>query len=154
MLKWQPEHSITDPDLVLMAQQGAIIEFNIMEHPAGGFYITVRLNWRKELLHLATRRQRDQPKIFMNLERLVTHIRENYVGVNEIKLKVINDQTLKPAIERSTVENEQKEENTKPVTPSEKPKAAKPKAAKVIPKTPPEKKAVTKPKQKTVKTKA
>ena len=92
MMTWLPENSIVDPDVALMARKGVITEFNIIEQQESVFYVTMRLNWRPDVMHLATRRERDKPRTFMHLGRLVKHIRENYQGVVETNL-ILSPQT-------------------------------------------------------------
>lgn len=90
MEEWNPDFSIFDPDVVLNAKEGAITEFNINEDADGNYYVTLKLNWRTGLLYLATRREKSTPRLFVNLGKLVGHIRENYKGVKEIKLCLKN----------------------------------------------------------------
>lgn len=92
MNEWLEENSVVDADVALMSKKGVITEFNIIEHAQGGFYITMRLNWRPELIHLATRRIRTEPRLFMDLGRLVKHIREEYPLICETKLFLLEHQ--------------------------------------------------------------
>lgn len=90
MSNWQPENSIVDAEVAVMAKKDAISEFNIIEHETDVFYVTMRLHhWRDGILHLATRRVREEPRMFMNLGRLVNHIREKYGTITEIKLMLL-----------------------------------------------------------------
>jgi hypothetical protein len=99
--EWLPENSIVDPELALMAQKGVITEFNIIEDVRGGFYITLRVTWRPELLHLATRRERDEPRMFMNLDRLVKHIREKYSGIEATRLVLLPEDKKRPVAKKA-----------------------------------------------------
>lgn len=84
----EPENTIHDPDLALAARKGAIKQLTIVQ-TGEGFYIVVKLNRGDESIVLTTRRERDQPRYFKHFERLITHIRESYPGVADIRMRFV-----------------------------------------------------------------
>lgn len=88
MTPWNPENAITEPDLELAAKKEAVKKFYITQCTEG-FYITVRLNWRDDDIHLATRRQRDRPKMFKSIGRLIEHIRKKFPSITFIQLHLL-----------------------------------------------------------------
>jgi hypothetical protein len=90
MADWLPENSIIDPEIVPLARKGFVSKVTIIEsEETGGYYVTMRIKPHEEVFHLATRRIRDQPRIYMNLGRLVMHIREKMAPLKEVKLVLI-----------------------------------------------------------------
>lgn len=89
MTPWNPENAITEPDLELAAKKEAVKKFYITQCTEG-FYITVRLNWRDDDIHLATRRERDKPKMFKHIGRLIEHIRAKFPNITFIQLHLLS----------------------------------------------------------------
>lgn len=90
MADWLPENSIIDPELAPLARRGFISKVTVIEsEETGGYYVTMRIKPHEHTFHLATRRVRDQPRIYMNLGRLVTHIRQKMAPLRELKLMLI-----------------------------------------------------------------
>ncbi|MDD3465177.1 MAG: hypothetical protein PHH07_06840 [Candidatus Cloacimonetes bacterium] len=88
MTPWNPENAITEPDLELAAKKDAVTKFYITQC-SDGFYITVRLNWREDDIHLSTRRQKDRPKIFRSIARLIQLIRRKFPNITYIQLHLL-----------------------------------------------------------------
>lgn len=88
MTPWNPENAITEPDLELAAKKDAVKKFYITQSTEG-FYVTLRLNWRDDDLHLATRRERDRPKMFKSIGRLIEHIRQKCPNITFIQLHLL-----------------------------------------------------------------
>lgn len=87
MDKWNHDNSITDTELTLAAKKGRVTKVTITEiKEAGGFYVTMRVKPEKEIILLTTRRVRDQPRVFMNLGRLVSYIRQKIAPLSEVRL--------------------------------------------------------------------
>jgi len=86
MDEWHPGNSIIDHDLVLLAKKGLVTKVTITEHEEGGYFVTMRIKPDDDMIFLATRRVRNSPRIFMSLERLVTHLRVKMPMVTEMKL--------------------------------------------------------------------
>lgn len=95
--QWLAENSVEDSDVALMAKKNAIKEFNITEHEASTFYVTILCTWRPELLHLSTRRVKTEPRMFKNLDRLTTHIKEQYPTIRQIHV-TLNRRREDPAM--------------------------------------------------------
>jgi hypothetical protein len=90
MAEWLAENSFTDAELVPLARKGFISNVTITEsEETGGYYVTMRIKPHAHIFHLSTRRVRDEPRIYMNLGRLVTHIREKLAPLREVKLVLI-----------------------------------------------------------------
>ena len=90
MPDWLAENSFTDSELVPLARKGFISNVTITEsEETGGYYVTMRIKPHAHIFHLATRRVRDEPRTYMNLGRLVTHIREKLAPLREVKLVLI-----------------------------------------------------------------
>lgn len=97
MTEWLAENSFTDSELVPLARKGFISNVTITEcQESGGYYVTMRIKPHAHIFHLATRRVRDQPRIYMNLGRLVTHIREKLAPLHEVRLVLIPYQIEQP----------------------------------------------------------
>lgn len=86
MVEWLAENSIIDSEIPPYAKKGFISKVTITECKTGGYMVTMRVKPHTEIIHLATRRIRNQPRIYMNLERLVMHIREKMAPLQEVKL--------------------------------------------------------------------
>lgn len=87
MAEWLPENSIIDPEIVPLARKGFVSKVTIVEsQETGGYYVTMRIKPHEETFHLATRRVRNSPRIYMNLGRLVEHIREKMAPLKEVRL--------------------------------------------------------------------
>lgn len=84
--QWLPENSVEDAEIALMAKKRAITTFNIIEHEEDNFYVTLYFNWRPELIHLATRRIKTEPRMFKSLDRLIAHVKNKYPVIREINL--------------------------------------------------------------------
>lgn len=90
MPEWLAENSIIDPEIPTLARKGFISKVTIIEDEGThGYYVTMRIKPHEEVIHLATRRIRNQPRIYMNLGRLVTHIREKMAPLKEVKLVLV-----------------------------------------------------------------
>lgn len=90
MPQWLAENSFTDSELVPLAGKGLISNVTITEsEETGGYYVTMRIKPHTHIFHLSTRRVRDEPRIYMNLGRLVTHIREKLAPLREVKLVLL-----------------------------------------------------------------
>jgi len=73
-----PANSILEGDLELAMQQQTLQKLIIAETPEG-FYIIAILKWAKNKeWYLTTRRDRDRPRIFKDLNRLNEHLKEAY----------------------------------------------------------------------------
>lgn len=87
MTEWLAENSFTDSELVPLAKKGLISNVTITEcSDTGGYYVTMRIKPHTHIFHLATRRVRNEPRTYMNLGRLVEHIREKLAPLREVKL--------------------------------------------------------------------
>lgn len=83
MTEWDPEFAITENELSRADKLKTIAEFHVIS-TQDGFYIMVQIGVRK--LHLATRRDLEQPKIFKSFDRLLTSIQEKFPGVRLLQL--------------------------------------------------------------------
>ena len=73
-----PDCSILENELARVAEQEKIDGFKIIE-TADGFYVVASIKARKpESLYLSTRREPEQPRLFRDLERLNSLLRELY----------------------------------------------------------------------------
>lgn len=78
LLPCGPENSILEGDLELAVLQKTIDKLKVMETSVG-FYVVVLLKWAEgKEWYLTTRRDRNMPKVFKDLERLNDHLREVY----------------------------------------------------------------------------
>jgi len=89
MTPWNPDNAINEHDLEVAVRKGAVKRFYITQDPNEGFYITVRLVWRDDDIHLATRRERDKPRMFKSIGRLIEHIRLKYPKITLIQLHLL-----------------------------------------------------------------
>lgn len=89
MDEWHPQNSIIDHDLVLLAKKGLVTKVTITEHEEGGYFVVMRIKPDEDVIFLATRRVRNFPRIFMSLERLVSHLRVKMPTVTEMKLVLL-----------------------------------------------------------------
>jgi hypothetical protein len=82
MMSWNPEQSITEQELQLVAKTGGIDEFTLRQLE-DGWIVEVKTARSHENMFLATRRDRTRPRTFKNLTRMVDHIRDRYptIGV-------------------------------------------------------------------------
>lgn len=96
--QWPAENSVEDSNVATMALKGYVTEFNIIEHDVGLFYVTLRFNWRPDLVHLSTRRNKTEPRLFKDLTRLIAHIKEKYPQIRTINL-LLNRRVQKQAKE-------------------------------------------------------
>lgn len=113
MSQWIADNSFTDSELVPLARKGFISNVTITElQENGGYYVTMRIKPHAHIFHLATRRVRDQPRIYMNLGRLVTHIREKLAPLHEVRLVLVPPQIeqseKKEKVVKKTVETVRK----------------------------------------------
>ena len=78
-MKLQPcttDNSLLSADLSNAAIQKTLDKINVMETPRG-FYVVVQIKWSGlKDWYLVTRRNRREPKIFMDLKRLNEHLLE------------------------------------------------------------------------------
>ena len=78
-MKLQPcttENSLLSADLSNADIQQTLDKITVMETP-GGFYVVVQIRWSgSKDWYLATRRNRTEPKVFMDLKRLNEHLLE------------------------------------------------------------------------------
>jgi hypothetical protein len=88
MTTWNPSYAITEPDLSVAARTEAVRQFHITQGP-DGFYVTVKVKGCDEIMHLATRRERASPKLFKDLDRLISHIRDTFPNVTQIRLHLV-----------------------------------------------------------------
>jgi hypothetical protein len=87
---WLSDNSITDTEVALASRKGFVSKVTITESDErGGYYVTMRVKPHEEMIHLATRRVRDQPRIFMNLGRLIAHIRTKIMPLEEVRLVLV-----------------------------------------------------------------
>jgi hypothetical protein len=70
---WNPENAIVETELAMAVKKKAVEEFSVIESKVG-FYISVKFTWREEELHLASRRDRSQPKYYTDAGRLFKYI--------------------------------------------------------------------------------
>ena len=104
MADWLAENSFTDSELVPLARKGFITNVTIIEsEETGGYYVTMRIKPHTNIFHLATRRVRNEPRIYMNLGRLVTHIREKLAPLRKVELVLIPHLVEKPEVKPKTV---------------------------------------------------
>lgn len=90
MAEWLADNSFTDSELVPLARKGFISDVTITEcEKSGGYYVTMKIKPHSHVFHLATRRVRNEPRIYMNLGRLVTHIREKLAPLHEVRLVLL-----------------------------------------------------------------
>jgi hypothetical protein len=92
MTPWSPNHAINESDLKLAAKAGAIKKFFVTQC-SEGFYITVHLHGKTDDIHLATRRQKDKPRMFKLISLLIEYIRKNFPSVTYIQLFLLPGQT-------------------------------------------------------------
>ena len=78
-------HKIQEKELVEFAANNAISLMEIEEH-ADGYGIKVQLTWREGRSVLMT--QRNSIKTWASLDRLIAHIKTNYIDIPEIHLKL------------------------------------------------------------------
>ncbi|MDV7561162.1 hypothetical protein R4576_18350 [Acinetobacter baumannii] len=84
-LKIDSDLSITEQILESSHKQGFITELTINEVPEG-FYLTVTLTWSgTKVWYLTTRREKDTPRIFKNLDRLNEYLKDK-VFTEEVKI--------------------------------------------------------------------
>jgi len=83
-MAWNPEQSITEQELQLVAKTGGVDEFTLRQLE-DGWIIEVKTARSQENMFLVTRRDRTRPRTFKNLTRMVDHIRGKYpkVGVGK-----------------------------------------------------------------------
>lgn len=106
MPEWLADNSFTDSELVPLARKGYISDVTITEcEKTGGYYVTMKIKPHAHVFHLATRRVRDEPRIYMNLGRLVTHIREKLAPLHEVRLILLPQ---KVEVEEQTQEEKKK----------------------------------------------
>lgn len=73
-----PANSILESELSLAVQQDTLTHLQVMEIE-GGFFVMVRLLWAgTKDWYLTTRRDRYQPKVFKDLNRLNEHLKTEY----------------------------------------------------------------------------
>lgn len=90
MQVWLPENSVMDTELPVLARRGFLSKVTIIEcAETGGYYVTMKIKPHNFVFHLATRRERDRPKISMNLGRLVAHIRQKMAPLHEVRLILV-----------------------------------------------------------------
>ena len=86
-------NSILATDISIAAKQHKLKELKIMETEKG-FYIIVCLKWSKfPEWYLTTRRDRTQPKLFKDLDRLNKSLKTHYPNCN---FKLFRNQELPP----------------------------------------------------------
>jgi hypothetical protein len=98
-MDWQSENSYLENDLASVAKRGAITKLNIIESEEG-YYVTIEVPWNPEPLFLSNRRQRDKPRYFHNMDRLVTKLRELDITGAQIALKITDSPPRKRPINR------------------------------------------------------
>lgn len=122
--QWLPENSVEDAEIALMAKKRAITTFNIIEQGEDNFYVTLHFNWRPELIHLATRRIKTEPRMFKSLDRLIAHIKSKYPVIREINL-VLNRRKRGPKTQEFKGPIKRMEEISEAVKKEKSPKAGK-----------------------------
>ena len=72
------ENSILEPDLEVAIKQKALDTLQIME-VLEGYYVIVKLKWSADRIwYVTTRRERKNPKIYKDLNRLNEHLKKTY----------------------------------------------------------------------------
>lgn len=85
--QWLPENSVSDSEIEVMSQKGAVKAFHIREHEVEDlYYVTVFYTWRAELLHLSTRRVKTEPKMWKSLDRLIAHIKVKFPKIKRFSV--------------------------------------------------------------------
>ena len=84
-----PDDGLIGPELALAVRKNAVREFHIEQTAPGTWCVRVRLNWREEDLYLVTRRNRTQPRLFKDFDRLLQHIEEEYSKIIDIQLHLL-----------------------------------------------------------------
>lgn len=89
-VEWKMENSINEPDLEAIAKTNSIQGLRLVEVPEGfhvyATILTVTLAARE--LFLATRRNRDEPRLFKDISRLVAFIKQKYPRVKAVSLEL------------------------------------------------------------------
>jgi len=86
---WDPELSITEPDVILAAKNGTLKSVRIVKN-GQDFYMFVQLSWRKDQeLFFATTRTKKKPRQFRNIGRLLEYIEHNFQDIDNIALEIL-----------------------------------------------------------------
>lgn len=93
-VKWNPDDTITEVDLVRQAKLGAVSGIDIEQTP-NGYQVLVRLKWHPSQVILRTRRAGDEARIFKSLERLVAFIQLRLPSVKQVELHLAQTKTKK-----------------------------------------------------------
>lgn len=98
-MDWLPENSYLENDLASAAKRGAITRLNIVES-GEGYYVTIEVPWNAQPLFLSNRRERDKPRYFHNVDRLLTKLRALDITGSQISLKITEAPPKKRPINR------------------------------------------------------
>ena len=94
-----PANSVLEGDLEIAVQQQTLRKLTIAETP-DGFYVIAQLLWAgKKDWYLTTRRVREQPRLFKDLNRLNDHLRTTYPTD---RVEILRNQQLPPSGEAGT----------------------------------------------------
>lgn len=87
-----PANSVLEGDLEFAIQQETLKKLVVAETPEG-YYVVAEFKWADKEWYLTTRRERSQPKLFKDLNRLNDHLKTAYPTDS---IEILRNQKLPP----------------------------------------------------------
>jgi hypothetical protein len=87
---FNPVYAILEKDVVIAVQLGVVDEISLVETESGGFYISVTQKNRQYDQYICITRNRSEPKVYSNYNRLFEHLSKTFPTINFYKVYRFN----------------------------------------------------------------
>ncbi|QBC45884.1 hypothetical protein [Iodobacter fluviatilis] len=88
LTKWQDKKTITDVQLAKVSKAGGVLELRITQLENTEFVVDAIISWTRHPLALCTRRNQNEARTFVDLDRMLKHFRSITPEIRKYKLNM------------------------------------------------------------------